>query len=107
MLDACPFTNSLEITDMAAMESHLGSPRRRERVVFETDRHLIVGDVTLPPEGYQSRFSDAVNRPEVAFIPLLNVEITPLAGGEAVQHDFIVLSKQHIRLAFPVGEAPR
>lgn len=86
------------------MESHLGTPRRRERVVFETDRHLIVGDVTLPPEGYQSRFSDAVNRPEVAFIPLLNVEITPLAGGNAVEHDFIVLAKEHIRLAYPIGE---
>lgn len=92
---------------MAEMESHLGTPRRRERVVFETDRHLIVGDVTLPPEGYQSRFSDAVNRPDVTFIPLLNVEITPLAGGEPVEHGFIVLSKQHIRLAFPVDEAPR
>lgn len=89
---------------MAAMESHLGSPRRRERVVFETDRHLIVGDVTLPPEGYQSRFSDAVNRPEVAFIPLLNVEITPLAGGETVRRGFIVLAKEHIRLAYPVDE---
>ncbi len=89
------------------MESHPGSPRRRERVVFETDRHLVVGDVTLPPEGYQSRFSDAVNRADVAFIPLLNVEITPLAGGETVQHGFIVLAKEHIRLAYPVGEAPR
>lgn len=92
---------------MAAMESQLGSPRRRERVVFETDRHLVVGDVTLPPEGYQSRFSDAVNRPEVAFVPLLNVEITPLTGGDAVRHDFIVLAKEHIRLAFPAGEEPR
>lgn len=90
---------------MAAMESDLGSPRRRERVVFETDRHLVVGDVILPPEGYQSRFSDAVNRPEVAFIPLLNVEITPLAGGEAVQRDFVVLSKHHIRFAFPADKA--
>lgn len=88
----------------AAMEAHPGNPRRRERVVFETDRHLIVGDVTLPPEGYQSRFSDAVNRPEVAFIPLLECEITPLAGGEGVRRGFIILAKEHIRLAYPVGE---
>lgn len=86
------------------MEGHSGSPRRRERVVFETDSHVIVGDVTLPPEGYQSRFSDAVNRPEVAFLPLLNVEITPLAGGSAVRRAFIVLAKEHVRLAYPVGE---
>jgi hypothetical protein len=84
---------------------HQGSPRRRERVVFETDRHLVVGDVTLPPEGYQSRFSDAVNRPEVAFIPVLDVEITPLAGGQAVRRDFIVLAKEHIRLAYPFEAA--
>jgi hypothetical protein len=89
---------------MAAMEGQSGSPRRRERVVFETDRHLIVGDVTLPPEGYQSRFSDAVNRPEVAFIPLLNVEITPLAGGDGVRRGFVMLAKEHVRLAYPVGE---
>ncbi len=89
------------------MEGQSGSPRRRERVIFETDRHLVVGDVTLPPEGYQSRFSDAVNRPEVTFIPLLHVEITPLAGGEAKRLDFIVLAKEHIRLAYPVDEGPR
>lgn len=84
------------------MEGNPGSPRRRERVVFETDRHLVVGDVTLPPEGYQSRFSDAVNRPEVAFIPLLNVQITPLAGGETERRAFIVLAKEHVRLAYPL-----
>lgn len=88
------------------MEGQPGSPRRRERVVFETDRHLIVGDVTLPPEGYQSRFSDAVNRADVAFIPLLDVEISPLGGGdEAKRRDFVVLAKDHVRLAYPLDEA--
>lgn len=85
------------------MERQPGSPRRRERVVFETDRHLVVGDVTLPPEGYQSRFSDAVNRAEVTFIPLLDVEISPLGGGQTQRRDFIVLAKEHIRLAYPLG----
>jgi len=83
------------------MEGH-SSPRRKERVAFETDRHMIVGDVTLPPEGYQSRFSDAVNRADVAFIPLLDVEISPLGGGQAVRRDFIVLAKAHIKLAYPL-----
>jgi hypothetical protein len=86
------------------MERQSGSPRRRERVVFETDRHLVVGNVTLPPEGYQSRFSDAVNRADVAFIPLLDVEISPLGGGETVRRDFIVLAKEHVRLAYPLEE---
>lgn len=86
------------------MERQSGSPRRRERVVFETDRHLVVGNVTLPPEGYQSRFSDAVNRADVAFVPLLDVEISPLGGGETVRREFIVLAKEHVRLAYPLEE---
>jgi hypothetical protein len=86
------------------MEGQTGSARRRERVVFETDRHLIVGDVTLPPEGYQARFSDAINRPEVAFLPVVNAEISPLGGGEPVQREFIVLAKAHIRLAYPLDD---
>ncbi len=86
------------------MEGQSSSPRRKERVVFETDRHLVVGDVTLPPEGYQSRFSDAVNRADVAFIPLLDVEISPLGGGETKRRDFIILHKAHVRLAYPGDE---
>lgn len=78
------------------------SPRRKERVVFETDRHLIIGNVTLPPEGYQSRFSDAVNRSDVGFIPLLDVEITPLGGGQSTRRDFVLVSKSHISLAYPL-----
>ena len=83
---------------------HTHIERRVERVQFETDRNLIVGNVTLPPEGYQSRFSDSLNRPDVSFIPVVNVEITPLEGGETIHHDFIVLGKEHIRIAFPLEE---
>ncbi len=75
-----------------------------ERVVFETDRQVIVGDITLPPEGYQSRFSDAINRSDVAFIPVIDVEITPHGGGDTERHDFIVLAKSCIRLAYPASE---
>ena len=84
------------------MEAQSGNPRRRERVVFETDRHVVVGDVTLPPEGYQSRFSDVVNRGEVAFVPLVDVEVSPLGGGVAERHDFVLLAKGHVRLAYPL-----
>jgi hypothetical protein len=87
------------------MERQAASPRRRERVVFETDRHLVVGDVTLPPEGYQSRFSDAVNRPEVPFIPLLDVEISPLDGGPPTRRAFVVVGKEHVRIAYPLDDA--
>ncbi|HEY7456990.1 MAG TPA: hypothetical protein VH703_06915 [Solirubrobacterales bacterium] len=87
------------------MEAQSTKPRRRERIVFETDRHIVIGDVTLPPEGYQSRFSDAVNRGDIAFIPLVDVEVSPLGGGEGERRDFIVLSKEHVRLAYPLDQA--
>jgi hypothetical protein len=77
--------------------------RRVERVQFETDRHRIIGDVTLPPEGYQSRFSDSLNRPDVTFIPVVNAEVSSIMGGDVVHYPFIVVSKDHVRVAFPVS----
>ena len=76
--------------------------RRVERVQFETDRQRIVGDVTLPPEGYQSRFSDALNRVDITFIPLVNAEVSSIMGGDVEQRPFMVVSKSHVRVAFPV-----
>lgn len=75
--------------------------RRVERAVFETDRHLVVGDVTLPPAGYQSRFSDSLNRTDLEFVPLTQVEITSLADGKVSERPFMVLSKRHVRLSYP------
>ena len=81
------------------------SQRRTERAAFETDRLLIVGDVTLPPEGYQSRFSDSLNRAELEFLPLTNCDVTSLLDGRSHREDFLVLSKRHVRIAYPV-DAP-
>lgn len=79
-----------------------GRERRRvERAVFETDRQLIEGDLTLPPAGYQSRFSDSLNRGEFEFVPLTNVQITSLADGKVSSVPFLVISKRHIRIAYP------
>lgn len=75
--------------------------RRVERAVFETDRHLIEGDLTLPPAGYQSRFSDSLNRGEFEFVPLTNAEVTTLADGKTTHMPFLVLSKRQIRIAYP------
>lgn len=75
---------------------------RTERAVFETDRQLVIGDVTLPPAGYQSRFSDSLNRPDLEFLSLTNVEITSLVDGKVSERPFIVLAKSHIRYAYPI-----
>jgi hypothetical protein len=80
------------------------SHRRTERAAFETDRLLIVGDVTLPPEGYKSRFSDSLNRDELEFVSLTNCELTSLTDGTTRHQDFLMLSKRHIRLAYPVAD---
>ncbi|HEV7399656.1 MAG TPA: hypothetical protein VGN84_05240 [Solirubrobacterales bacterium] len=77
--------------------------RRVERIQFETDRQRIVGDVTLPPEGYQSRFSDSLNRVDITFIPLVNAEVSSIMGGDVEKLPFMVVSKSHVRVAFPVG----
>lgn len=79
--------------------------RRIERIQFETDRQRIIGDVTLPPEGYQSRFSDSLNRVDVMFIPLLNAEVSSIMGGDVEKLPFMVISKTHVRIAFPVDPA--
>jgi hypothetical protein len=76
--------------------------RRVERAVFETDRQVIEGDLTLPPAGYQSRFSDSLNRGEFEFVPLTNVQVTALADGKVTSLPFLVLSKRQIRVAYPV-----
>ncbi len=81
--------------------------RRVERAVFETDRQLIEGDLTLPPAGYQSRFSDSLNRGEFEFVPLTNVQITSLVDGKVTQVPFLVISKRQIRVAYPPSSRAR
>jgi hypothetical protein len=77
---------------------------RVERVVVETDRHRIVGDVTLPREGYRSRLSEYLNRGDLAFIPMANAELTPLNGGSPETLAFVAVARTHIQLAFHYDE---
>jgi hypothetical protein len=73
---------------------------RRERVVLETDRYTIVGDVTLPAEGFHSRLSDLLNREGVQFIPLIDATVTGRGGEPAVQRPFIAVAREHVQLAY-------
>lgn len=84
-----------------AAQTEAPQRRRVERAVFETDRLRVVGDLTLPHAGYQSRFSDSLNRGDFEFVPLTNVEVTALDASEVRQVPFLVLSKSHIRIAYP------
>lgn len=77
---------------------------RVERVAFETDRHWIVGDLTLPREGYRSRLSDFLNRGDLDFIPLTNVELSHLDARdrEPEKRSFVAVARDHIQLAHPL-----
>jgi hypothetical protein len=77
--------------------------RRIERAAFETDRLMVVGNVTLPPEGYQSRFSDLLNRDDLEFLSLTDCDVTSLVDGRTERREFMMLSKRHIRVAYPLG----
>jgi hypothetical protein len=77
---------------------------RTERVVLETERNRIVGDLTLPRDGYRSRLSDFLNRGDLDFIPLVNVEVAPISGGAFHERAFIAVARTHVHLAYPAGE---
>ena len=82
--------------------------QRDERVIIETDRHRIIGDLRLPADGYRSRLTDYLNAAERRFLALTDVEVTNLQGSPRVEkRAFITLSLQHVVLAMPADEATR
>jgi hypothetical protein len=79
---------------------------RVERVVLETPRHRIVGDLTLPREGYRSRLSDFLNRGDLEFIPLVNAEISSMTNGRPTEgRAFLAVARSHVQLAYPYEDA--
>jgi hypothetical protein len=77
---------------------------KTERIVLETDRHRIVGHVTLPREGYRSRLSDYLNRGELAFIALTDASIAPLDGGPGEDRRFVAVARAHVRIVHPEAD---
>ena len=76
--------------------------QRDERIIVETNRHRIAGVLRLPKDGYRSRLTDYLNASERAFLPLTNVEISPLDGSATPEfRQFLVISLQHIVMAMP------
>jgi hypothetical protein len=73
---------------------------RRERIALETERYRIVGDVTLPAEGFHSRLSDLLNREGVQFIPLVNALISGRDGEPPIERPFIAVARDHVQIAY-------
>ncbi len=88
---------------MAAPDTLAAMNNRALRILVETPRYRIVGTLVLPRDGYRSRLSDFLNSSDRDFISLTEVTMQALDGegraGEAVEHDFITVSRQHIVLA--------
>lgn len=79
---------------------------RIERVVLETERSRVVGDLTLPREGYRSRLSDYLNRGDLDFVALTNATVSSLGGAEQYDRDFVAVARRHVHLAYPVDAVP-
>jgi hypothetical protein len=79
---------------------------RRARVVVETDRYRVEGEMTLPKEGYRSRLSDHVNRRDQEFFTIQEATLTAIDGsGRDWKAPVIMLARRHIRLVVPDDEA--
>ena len=71
--------------------------------MLETERYTIVGEVTLPAEGFHSRLSDLLNREGVQFIPLIDATISGRDGEPPILLAFIAVARDHVQIAY---EAP-
>ncbi|HEX4033139.1 MAG TPA: hypothetical protein VHX66_01735 [Solirubrobacteraceae bacterium] len=77
---------------------------RHQKVMLETDRHRISGQVTLAREGYRSRISDMLNASERDFIALTNVSVEALDGGEVTNYEFMAVARTKIVFAVPLSD---
>lgn len=91
---------------MAAPDTLAAMNSRLLRILVETPRHRIVGTLVLPRDGYRSRLSDFLNSSDRDFISLTEVTMQALDGegraGDAVEHEFVTISRRHIVLATTV-----
>jgi hypothetical protein len=69
---------------------------RRERIRIETERHRIIGELTLARDGYRSRVSDVLNAPERDFLTLTDVSVEPISGGPVELYPYLTLARRHI-----------
>ena len=76
---------------------------RVQRVVIETSRFHVVGDVMLPTEGFRTRLSDVLNRQDTGFIPLIKVELTPVGDEKAESLPFIAVARNQIQIAYELS----
>lgn len=77
---------------------------KQQRVVLETERYRITGDVTLPAEGFHGRLSDLLNREGIHFIAMSNAVVRSLNGDAPEQHGFIAVARDHVQVAYEAND---
>ncbi|MBN1363664.1 MAG: hypothetical protein JW976_02555 [Syntrophaceae bacterium] len=81
---------------------------KKERIVVETDRYRIEGDIVLPPNGYANPLSNYINRDDQEFLCLENVELVALDGsGRNWTSPVLNLRRRHVRSVVPKNSANR
>lgn len=73
---------------------------RRQRVVLETERQRIVGEVILPAEGFRTRLSDMLNSEGLTFISLIDAEVSDHDGGPVTSRGFVAVARDHVQVAY-------
>jgi hypothetical protein len=73
---------------------------RHQRVVLETDRLRITGEVVLPAEGIRTRLSDLLNREGLSFIAVVNASITDHNSGKTVERPFVAVAREQVQIAY-------
>jgi hypothetical protein len=77
---------------------------RRERIRLETDRHVIVGTLQLPNEGYRSRTTDFLSAHDTGFLALTDAEVSWLDGSTpAERREYVAVSTRHVVLVTELG----
>jgi hypothetical protein len=73
---------------------------RTERIVLETARYRITGEVALPAEGSRSRLSDLLNREGLSFIPVSNTEVISHENDHRERIQFIAVARDNVQIAY-------
>jgi hypothetical protein len=82
------------------------SDLRRERVVLETDRYRVEGDITLSQESYRVALTDYLNRRDQEFVVIVNSELNALDGSGHDWHaSVLMLARRCIRKIVSLGPA--
>jgi hypothetical protein len=78
-------------------------PRQLERIVLETHRYRIEGEIMLPPQGYRSRLSDYLNDTDREFLIVLDARITRLDDPDTpTAIPVLMVHRARVDLIFPL-----